>query len=360
MERRDRQILNLIQGTQPGHSTGSSEHKEKLIPQEKRFNQWIRISLRAQSNKSLVFENLLTHINVESLEEAFKVLDGTKALGIDHISKAEYGKELATNLKNLAERIHQGTYKPMPKREVLIPKANGKTRPIAIACFEDKLVDWVVGKILTQIYEPVFIKSSFGYRPNKSADQAVNMCYNALCYDRRQHVVEIDFSSFFNTIPHQKLMKILGKRISDKRFKGLIGRFLTGELITAAGERLPSELGTPQGSIMSPILANIYLNEVLDQWFMKEYGSTERVIVRYADDAVFFFAKEHEAAQFVEAMQERVSQFGLTLNQDKTRTLKLTKEGHEQFNFLGFTFYWGNHARRIILKVKSERCVNHT
>lgn len=128
--------------------------------------------------------NLLTHVNANSLQEAFKTIDGTKALGVDGISKAEYGVNLQENLSDLTERIRRGSYKPQPKREVLIPKANGKTRPIAIACFEDKLVDWVVGKILIQIYDPLFIRSSFGYRPNKSADGAVKACYNSMCKNR--------------------------------------------------------------------------------------------------------------------------------------------------------------------------------
>src|SRR5690606_15852920 len=130
--------------------------------------------------------------------------DGTKAKGVDGISKADYGRKLEANLSNLSKRIHTGSYKPMPKREVLIPKINGKMRPIAIACFEDKWVDWVVGKILTQVYEPLFIPNSFGYRPNKAATQAVEASYYSLCKNKRKHIVEIDFSSFFNTIPHRR------------------------------------------------------------------------------------------------------------------------------------------------------------
>lgn len=318
------------------------------------FNRWIRISLRAQV-KSTVFENLLTHINVETLEEAFKAISGTKALGADGMTKAKYGSALETNLKNLAKRIHDGSYKPMPKREVLIPKANGKKRPIAIACFEDKLVDWVVGKILTQVYEPLFIRSSFGYRPNKSAHQAIEACYYSLCKNKRKHVLEIDFSSFFNTIPHRNLMRVIGKRISDKRFKGLIGRFLKGALMNAGGDILPSDIGTPQGSIMSPILANIYLNEALDQWFMKDHASHNKVIVRYADDAVFFFREENDAKQFLDDLVCRTKEFGLTLNEDKTKLLNMTKDGHAQFSFLGFTFYWGKQGSRTILKVKTQK-----
>jgi len=351
-ERRGRQNLSLVTDTQTTRSSGKIEN----IPDIKLWmeNPWTRISLRAQ-NKNTVFDNLLTHVNVNSLKEAFKAMVGSKALGVDGISKAEYGKNLEVNLSNLAQRIQRGSYRPQPKREVLIPKANGKTRPIAIACFEDKLVDWVVGKILTLIFDPLFIKSSFGYRPNKSADGAVRACYNAMCKNIRKHVVEIDFSSFFNTIPHRKLMKIVGKKIADKRFKGLIGRFLKGGLINKEGEILPSEIGTPQGSIMSPILANIYLHTVIDEWFLIHHATTGNMVVRYADDAVFFFHKKEDAGKFLGDLKTRVENFGLRLNEDKTHSLMMAKNQHTQFSFLGFTFYWGKQGCRRILKVKTQK-----
>jgi len=354
MERRGRQNLNLVTGTQTTHGGGESEHKGNQTHKGLFPNRWARIGFAAQ-DKQLVFNNLMTHVNEDSLREAFKAIDGSKALGVDGISKSEYGKKLEENLQNLAQRVQRGTYRPMPKREILIPKSKGKTRPIAIACFEDKLVDWVVGKILSQVFEPLFIRNSFGYRPNKSAHDAIKACYYSLCKNTRKHVVEIDFSCFFNTIPHRKLMKVLGRRTSDRRLKGLIGRFLKGELITAGGEQLPCEIGTPQGSIMSPILANIYLNEVIDQWFIKNHASYDNIIVRYADDAIFFFKKEENAVQFLDDLTIRVERYRLTLNRDKTHIITIAKHNHKQFSFLGLTFYWGKQGSRCTLKVKTQK-----
>lgn len=318
-------------------------------------NRWTRIRLIAGSG-DVAFNNLLTHINLETLSEAFKALDGSKALGIDGISKQEYGKVLEANLSNLVERIHKGSYKPQAKREVLIPKADGKKRPLAIGCFEDKLVEWVVSKILENVYEPQFIRNSFGFRPNKSAHQAINAIHKTLKENKRPNVVEIDFARFFNTIPHRKMMKVLGRRIVDRRFKGLIGRLMKAAIQTADGTTTPTEVGTPQGSIVSPVLANIYLDEVLDQWFIKNYASYNNIIVRYADDAVFMFKTEEQASSFLEQLYQRVAQYGLELHQDKTRIIQFRNTERSQFDFLGFTFYWGKGVgRKHLLKLKTRK-----
>lgn len=330
--------MNLETGTRARHSEGTREQeREELLQGELFPSRWSRIGYAAQK-KDTVFNNLLTHINVETLLEAYRVLDGNKALGIDGISKKEYGKELEENIDDLVKRIHNGSYKPQDKREVLIPKANGKVRPIAISCFEDKLVEQVIGKILECVYEPIFIRNSFGFRPNKSAHNAIKAVYCSLKDNRRPHVIEIDFASFFNTIPHRKLIKIIGKRISDTRFNGLIGRFLKVGILDELGNTKEPDTGTPQGSIMSPVLANLYLHEVLDEWFMKNYASYNDIIVRYADDAVFLFKSEEKAKKFVEDLSGRVGMYGLSLNKDKTKLISFEKTGHASFDFLGFTF----------------------
>lgn len=325
------------------------------------LNRWKRIGSRA-AEPHVVFSNLLTHINTETLREAFYALDGNKAEGTDGITKERYGIKLDENLTELSRRVHEGSYKPQDKREVLIPKSDGRMRPIAIACFEDKLVDWVVSKILTTVFEPLFIRNSFGFRPNKSAHEAIRATYLSLKDNKRPYVVEIDFASFFNTIPHRGIMKALDQRTSDNRFKSLIGRFLKGGILEHSGQVTTPTVGTPQGGVMSPILANIYLNEAIDQWFVENYASYNNIIVRYADDAVFLFKCEDQALLFVEDLQKRVKKFGLTLNMEKTRTVDFRRSENHQFDFLGFTFYWEkktNKHRPRPLKMKTRKEALH-
>jgi group II intron reverse transcriptase/maturase len=320
------------------------------------LNSWARIGLSAK-NPEIVFNNLFSHINVENLRQAFQALDGTKAVGIDGISKAEYAKDLDRNLEDLVTRLHIGTYRPQAKREVLIPKANGKTRPIAISCFEDKLVEWTLGKILESVYESIFIRNSFGFRPRRSQHDAIKASHNILKDDKRPFVVEIDLANFFNTVPHRKLMKILRRRISDGRLLGLIARFLKVDILDQAGITKQSEVGTPQGSVMSPILSNIFLHYALDTWFLENYASQSAVIVRFADDAIFMFSKEHQANDFLAALRLRLAEYKLSVNEDKTAIINFAKGKENIFNFLGFTFFWNKNKgwRKISLVIKTQR-----
>jgi len=346
MEKRSPQNVNL-----DTHSTTVRWDRDS-----RSYQGWSRIDstvLRPNAD----FNNLFYHINVDSLREAFFALDGSKAVGLDGIRKSDYNENLEANLENLCEQIHRGSYKPQNKREVLIPKANGKTRPIAISCFEDKLVEYVTGKILSSIYEPLFSPNSFGFRPKKSAYDAIQAIYHSLKDTRRSWVVEMDFANFFNSIPHEKLLEVVRHRISDKRFLALLNRFLKGGIFEQSGTLAFSEIGTPQGSIMSPILANVYLNEVLDQWFQENYRSDANRMARYADDAVFMFEKQETAERFLMELNRRVSTFGLLLNQEKTALIDFCKDKHHQFSFLGFTFYWGRKFKLLnrVLKVKTDK-----
>lgn len=354
-ERREQQSFYLNQDDQSIYNDTVNGDKIRGVQGTLLLSRWLRISLRTRKDTSCVFNNLLHHINVETLKEAYNAMDKNKALGVDKISKEAYGKNLEANLENLYIKIRNGSYKPQIKREVLIPKANGKTRPIEIACFEDKLVDYVVSKILSAVYEPSFIRNSFGFRPNKSAHNAIEACYYSLKDNKRPFVVEIDFSNFFNTIPHKKLMSIVKKKIADYRFNGLVRRFLKSSTLKSDGTIHKNDCGTPQGGVMSPILANIYLNEVVDQWFLKNYGSYNNIIVRYADDATFFFKKESDAKDFMLQFKARIEAFGLSLNMDKTRTLNFNKSKENSFDFLGFTFYWGKQNKKRTLKVKTQK-----
>ena len=320
-------------------------------------NRWLRIGYAAGRGDTL-FSSLMCHINEETLTEAYDCIEAKRAIGTDGVSKKSYGRNLK---ENLVERIHKGSYKPQVKREVLIPKANGKMRMIAISCFEDKLVEWVIGKILTSMYEPKFIRNSFGFRENRSTHGAIKAIYCTLKDNKRPNVVEIDFASFFNSISHKELMKILSKRINDNRFKGLIGRFLKAGIMKESGEWETTEVGTPQGSIMSPVLANIFLDEVLDKWFMENYASNANIIVRYADDAVFFFESEDIAKKLVEQAGKRIEQYGLKLNEEKTNVINFEKDKQNTFDFLGFTVYWDKKRRggKQALKVKTQQKALH-
>jgi len=351
-EQREQQNVNLAK--QPWHlrSEDGLTKKSGWIPD---LGWEARISLRMQRDKTATFANLMKHINMDTLKEAYEALDGTKALGVDRVSKEAYGKKLEENLTALLDRAQKGNYRPQPKREVLIPKPDGKKRPLAIGCFEDKLVDWVVSKILSAVYEPIFIRNSFGYREGKSTDQAMRACYNSLHKGKRPYVVEIDFKSFFNTIPHRKLLSFIGKRIEDHRLKRLILRLLQTSVIREDGNAVPTKIGTPQGGLASPVLANIYLHEVLDIWFLENWASHTKTIVRYADDAVFFFDKEEDARRFLKELELRTEHYGLTLHPDKTKMLKMNKASQESFDFLGFTFYWGKQHGTRLLKIKTQK-----
>jgi group II intron reverse transcriptase/maturase len=320
-------------------------------------NSWSQIGLLAK-RKGAVINNLFRHFNTENLREAYHAIDGSKAVGIDRTTKDQYGKNLDDNLHNLVERLHRGTYRPQVKRGVEIPKANGKTRLIAVAAFEDKLVEWVLAQILTQLYEPLFIETSYGFRPRRSTFHAIKTTYCALLKKKRNFVVDVDIKSFFDTVSHRKLIKMLEKRINDRKLLSLTARLLTVGVLTQ-GQVTEKSQGTPQGGIVSPVLSNIYLHHALDIWFLENFARNGGVISRYADDVIFSFTDGDEADKFFTQVKARLAHFNLEMNEEKSHKIDFTPRGGNVFHFTGFTFYWGrdrgSFKRRLKIKTKRER-----
>lgn len=312
-----------------------------------------RIGEKSASDKQVVFNNLGHLLNADMLKEQFFRLNGRKAVGIDRVTKAAYGENLDENITDLIQRIRKGTYKPKPARITEIPKEDGSKRPLAISCVEDKLVQLVVSQILGKIYEPLFLPCSYGFRPGLNCHDALRTLQQSTYRNWYGAVVEIDIRKYFNTIPHKELMEILRTKISDRRFLRLIEVLITAPVMK---HRQVSENreGCPQGAILSPVLANIYLHHVIDEWF----GEINRThirgraeMVRYADDMVFTFEVQREAERFYKVLPKRLEKFGLKLHADKSQiipagrvtALRANQSGKRlpTFNFLGFTCYWG-------------------
>ena len=319
---------------------------------------------KSASDKKIVFNNLGHYINVETLTLYFNKLDGMRAVGIDGVTKEMYGKELQSNLAELVSRIRKCQYRPKPSRIVEIPKDDGSTRPLAISCLEDKIVQTAIADILSRIYEPLFYSCSYGFRAKKSAHDALK-AVNKISYQvKNGAVVEVDLKSYFNTIPHEPLMAWLGQKISDKRFLFLIEVMLKAPTMW---ERKCQEntAGAPQGSILSPVVANIYLHHVVDEWFaaitQSHFGGRAHEI-RYADDLVFYFENTSHAEKFYRVLPKRLEKYGLKLHLEKSQMLKSgpwaaerAKRNHEKmgaFKFLGFTCYWGLSKNRNFWRLK--------
>lgn len=315
---------------------------------------WIRSAAEGQRDERM--QQLMHHLDAHNLGQAFRELDGSKARGIDGVTKQKYQVKLESNLRALEDNIRKGSWGPRPSREVLIPKPNGGTRPLAIGCLEDKIVQTLVAHILEAIYEPLFHKHSYGFRRGKSHHQAVGRLYEVI-RQRRENcvVVEMDIEKFFNSVGHEWILKKLELKIADPHFLRLIRRMLRGSILHADGSLAETELGTPQGSPVSPVLANICLHYLLDEWFVQKHSEGGEFI-RYADDAVFVFRNEETAQAFQSALVARMKEGGLALNLDKSGIVPFSaKFPKGVVSFLGFEFYWGRNAKGLrTLKLKTS------
>lgn len=308
---------------------------------------------RAQEEPGLRFTALMGLLSEpEGLRESFEAQPGNKAPGIDGVRKQHYGQDAEGRLGQLSEALRRLGYRPKPVRRVYIPKANGGRRPLGIPSFEDRIVQDRLSRILQAIWEPEFRDCSYGFRPGRNAHQALARLEEIVTQARTQWVVEADIRGFFDNVSHEHLMRFLAHRIADERLLRIVQRFLQAGALDE-GVLSATHSGTPQGGLVSPVLANIYLHYVLDLWFEKRYArqcTGRAFMVRYADDFVACFEDEGDAKRFLPALQERLGQFRLEVEPTKTAVLRFgahalwscrrDRRGRpETFDFLGFTHY---------------------
>ena len=293
------------------------------------------------------FTSLFHLIDAEMLKQCHKELDGSKAVGIDEITKAEYGRNLDANVENLVDRLKRKAYKPQPAMRVYIPKDNGKMRPLAIACYEDKVVQLALKKILEAIYEPRFLDNMYGFRPGRGCHDAIKVVYRKLNNDRICYVVDADIKGFFDHMSHEWLVKFLELYIKDPNIIWLVKKFLKAGVMDE-GKLLATDEGSAQGSIVSPILANIYMHNVLMLWYkvvITKKCKGDNFLVNYADDFIAGFQYKWEAEKYYQLLKERMNKFGLELEESKSHMIMMgryianarvkrgedTKLGHSTF-----------------------------
>ena len=317
-----------------------------------------RIANKARQDKKLKFTSLAHHVNESNLAKCYRKLKRNKASGIDGETVEAYGVRLEERVSQLVASLKNKQYRPHPVRRVYIPKlGKNEKRGLGILCVEDKLVQIMVKEILEQIYEADFLDCSYGYRPNRNCHGAIKALDGAVMKKPTNYIVEVDIKGFFDNVNHHWLHKCLKERIKDPNFLWLIRRFLKAGVIED-GKEFDSTVGTPQGGVVSPVLANIYLHYVLDLWFeraIKPKAKGYMELIRYCDDFVVCCESQKDAEEFLALLKTRLAKFGLEVAEDKTKVLKFgrkvwkqaqrSKSKVETFNFLGFTHYCGKSRR---------------
>jgi RNA-directed DNA polymerase len=331
------------------------ESNTHLTQSRERVSQGLRgVRERAGKNKQERFTALLHHVTPQLLRESFYALKRKAAPGVDGVTWKEYETGLEDRLQDLHGRVHRGAYRALPSKRRWIPKGNGKQRPLGIAALEDKIVQQAVSTVLNEIYEEDFRGFSYGFRPGRSQHMALDALYVAIKRKKVNWILDLDLKSFFDTISHEELIQLIEKRIADPRVLRLIQKWLKAGVMED-GVWSETEAGTPQGAVISPLLSNVYLHYVLDQWTdqWRHAARGEITIVRYADDAILGFERQDEAERYLRELKEHLHEFGLELNEDKTRLLRFGRfarqnraergEGKpESFTFLGLQHICGS------------------
>lgn len=325
-----------------------------------------RISQMSAENPDLVFTSLYHLINCEMLRDCHNKMDGTKAVGVDGITKEEYEKNLEDNLKDLQERLKRKAYKPKPARRVEIPKDNGKTRPLSIYCYEDKLVQEALKRILEAVFEPHFHDEMMGFRPDRGCHMALRKLNVMIEKNATNYILDADVKGFFDHIDHEWAVKFIGAKIKDPNILRLVRKMLKAGIMEDF-QYEETEEGSGQGSVCSPVIANIYMHYVLVWWFKDKMQPNLQGfsgLVVYADDFVCCFQYKAEAEQFYKRLSRRMEDFGLELEESKSRLIEFGRYAEENrkhrgegkpdtFTFLGFTHYC-SHSKSGNFRVKRK------
>jgi RNA-directed DNA polymerase len=308
----------------------------------------------ARRDKNVRFTALLHHVTPELLIESYHALNPTAVPGIDEVTWKAYGQDLENRLADLHGRVHRGAYRALPSKRAWIPKADGRERPLGIAALEDKIVQQAIRTMLEQIYEEDFADFSYGFRPGRGSHNALDALWVGITKRKVNWVLDADIRGFFDAIDHEWLMKFLQHRIADRRVLRLIRKWLTAG-VSEDGQWTKTTVGTPQGSVISPLLANVFLHYAFDLWvqqWRKTKAEGDVIVVRYADDFVLGFQNPNDARQFLYELRKRFERFGLELHPEKTRLIEFGRYAVERrqqrragkpetFDFLGFTHYCG-------------------
>lgn len=319
------------------------------------------IAKKAKNEQRYRFRNLYRELNEEMLHDSWRLIRKDAAYGVDRVSAAEYEANLEENIRQLVERLKRKSYRAKLVRRHYIPKGEGQMRALGIPATEDKLLQLAVKRLLEAIYEEDFLRCSYGYRPRRGALEAVDQLTVKLQFGRYRYVVEADIKGFFDNISHEWMMRMLAERIDDQAILRLIKKWLKAGVLDTDGQVIRPEDGTPQGGIISPLLANVYLHYVLDLWFAKVFQRScrgEAFLVRYADDFVCGLEKEEDAQRFYKELEERLKKFGLEVAAAKTRVIPFSRyrRGETSFEFLSFEFRWGTDRKgQARLKRRTSR-----
>jgi len=330
-----------------------------------------RIAELAQDAPDMAFTSLAHHMDLAWMREAHRRTRKDGARGVDGQTAEQYAERLEDNLQSLLNRAKSGTYRAPAVRRVHIPKGDGsQTRPIGIPTFEDKVLQRAVLMLLEAVYEQDFMPCSFGFRPRRSAHQALDSLWNGIMGMSGGWLIEVDIRKFFDSVDHERFREVLRRRVRDGVVLRLIGKWLNAGVLEGLELSYP-ESGTPQGGVISPLLANVFLHDVIDVWFEREVlprlkGRAK--LVRYADDMVFVFGREDDAKRVFDVLPKRFGQHGLALHPEKTRLVKFTRpprrpaegddgeSGPGSFDFLGFTHHWGrSRAGNMVVKRRTAR-----